>query len=165
VHAVQADAHQLPFPDGLFDIVFHQGFLEHFETPQPLLAEQSRVLKPNGLILVDVPQRFNWYALEKRLRMICGKWNCGWESDFTYPRLRTLLKRAGFEEVTAYGRKSYPPPVRMLRHLERIETRLDRQLLPASLWEAYDRLWTAFEDSRLALYTLQCIGIVARKTG
>ena len=64
---VCGDAFQLPFADGSFDVVFHQGLLEHFREPQRLLAENARVLKRGGLLLVDVPQRWHYYTPLKHL--------------------------------------------------------------------------------------------------
>ena len=40
---VRGDAWKLPFRDETFDLVFHQGFLEHFPEPAGLLREQVRV--------------------------------------------------------------------------------------------------------------------------
>ena len=42
VHLVRADALAMPFRDGAFDVVFHQGLLEHFRDPLPLLRENAR---------------------------------------------------------------------------------------------------------------------------
>jgi SAM-dependent methyltransferase len=159
----QADVYRLPFADEVFDIVFHQGLLEHFSDPDPVLQEQFRILRPDGLLLVDVPQRLNWYAVEKRIRMRTGPWTCGWETDFTYPQLHNLLRSQGFEPIHAYARQYHPRLLRAVRHLRRIESKMDRRVLPARVWEGYERLWGLFESSRLALYVLKCIGIVARK--
>jgi ubiquinone/menaquinone biosynthesis C-methylase UbiE len=48
------NAFQLPFADGVFDAVFHQGLLEHFRNPLDMVRENARVLKPGGVLLVDV---------------------------------------------------------------------------------------------------------------
>jgi len=44
---LQADAFQLPFPTGSFDVAFSQGFFEHFEDDEirTLLREQARVAR------------------------------------------------------------------------------------------------------------------------
>jgi len=65
VHPVCADACRMPFREGAFDLVFHQGLMEHFRDPAPLLRENARVLKRGGHLLVDVPQRFHVYTLAK----------------------------------------------------------------------------------------------------
>ena len=46
----------MPFRDGAFDVVFHQGLLEHFRDPMPLLRENARVTPRGGRVVVDVPQ-------------------------------------------------------------------------------------------------------------
>ncbi len=49
VHYACANAYCLPFENGAFDVVAAMDVLEHVEEPSLLLAEASRVLKPNGL--------------------------------------------------------------------------------------------------------------------
>lgn len=44
-----ANAYQLPFPDGSFDVVTAMDILEHVENPGQLISEASRVLKKGGL--------------------------------------------------------------------------------------------------------------------
>lgn len=46
--AYQADAENLPFHDGVFDIVYSNGVLHHSESTERALAEARRVLKPGG---------------------------------------------------------------------------------------------------------------------
>lgn len=47
----------IPFPDGVFDVVYHSHVLEHFEREDaaPFLRECRRVLKPGGILRVVVP--------------------------------------------------------------------------------------------------------------
>lgn len=53
-----ADAHDLPFADNSFDAVISQAVLEHVLRPQACIDEMHRVLKPRGLLFVDVPFLF-----------------------------------------------------------------------------------------------------------
>ena len=57
VKFVLGDAFKLPFPDDSFDLIFHQGLLEHFndEDILKLLAEQLRVGKK---VVLSVPNNF-----------------------------------------------------------------------------------------------------------
>jgi len=102
-HLVRADALRLPFRDGAFDAIFHQGLLEHFRDPMPLLRENVRALAPDGLLLVDVPQRFHLYTLLKHAMIATGTWFAGWETEFTIGQLEGLLRRAGVRIVHRYG--------------------------------------------------------------
>ncbi|SDJ28672.1 class I SAM-dependent methyltransferase [Variovorax sp. OV700] len=49
---VVADAHVLPFDDGVFDAAIVMNAFEHYREPQKVAAELLRVLKPGGRILV-----------------------------------------------------------------------------------------------------------------
>lgn len=109
VRIVCGDAFALPFETGSFDVVFHQGLLEHFKNPQEILAENHRVLKTGGYLLADVPQRFHYYTLAKHVLMFFDKWFAGWETEFSPRDLETMVETAGFEVVTCYGHNLFPP--------------------------------------------------------
>lgn len=100
---VRADALRMPFREGAFDAVFHQGLLEHFRDPMPLLRENVRALKRDGLLLVDVPQRWHLYTLAKHALIAMGKWFAGWETEFSIGQLSGLMTRAGVRVERRYG--------------------------------------------------------------
>ena len=104
-----ADAFKLPFSEGTFDLVFHQGLLEHFRNPEDMLREHHRVLKKGGHILVDVPQRWHYYTLIKHLFIMIGKWFAGWETEYSPRQLENLLETNSFEVVKTYGEWLNPP--------------------------------------------------------
>jgi SAM-dependent methyltransferase len=106
---VCGDALALPFADASFDIVFHQGLLEHFRQPMDLLRENHRALKPGGFLLVDVPQRYHYYTLMKHALMAANRWFAGWETEFSPGELSRLMREAGFEITGAYGSNLFPP--------------------------------------------------------
>ena len=106
---VCGDALSLPFADASFDIVFHQGLLEHFRQPLDLLRENHRVLRRGGYLLVDVPQRWHYYTLMKHTLMAVNRWFAGWETEFSARELSGLMRKAGFEIAGAYGSNLFPP--------------------------------------------------------
>ena len=50
-----ADAHRLPFDDGVFDGVWIQAVLEHVLEPAAVVAELHRVLRAEGLVYAETP--------------------------------------------------------------------------------------------------------------
>ncbi|MBD3237167.1 MAG: methyltransferase domain-containing protein [Candidatus Eisenbacteria bacterium] len=103
LHCVCCDARALPFREGSFDLVFHQGVLEHFRDPMPLLRENYRVTRPGGHCLVDVPQRYHPYTLIKHLLIALNLWFAGWETEFSPASLRRVLRACGYEIVRVGG--------------------------------------------------------------
>jgi ubiquinone/menaquinone biosynthesis C-methylase UbiE len=103
------DAKAVPIRNESLDIVFHQGLLEHFTDPESLIAENKRILKKNGILLVDVPQRFHYYTLLKHVLMLFGKWFAGWETEFSPAALRRIVEAEGFEVIGFYGENLFPP--------------------------------------------------------
>jgi ubiquinone/menaquinone biosynthesis C-methylase UbiE len=58
-----ADAEELPFKDGSFDVVWSWGVLHHTPRADDALVEATRVLKPGGRYAVMVYHRRSWLAL------------------------------------------------------------------------------------------------------
>jgi GT2 family glycosyltransferase/SAM-dependent methyltransferase len=102
---VGADVRQLPFADGVFDVIVSNSTLDHFETEAELVAslrELRRVLRPGGELLLTLDNAANPlvairnvlpFTLLKRLGLTpyqvgvtCGP-----------SRLRRLLRETGFE--------------------------------------------------------------------
>jgi len=77
----------LPFEDGTFDTILLSDVLEHIPTPQALVNEMFRVLKPGGTVLANTPfmywvheapfdfHRYTQFALKRM----------GEEAGFTVP--------------------------------------------------------------------------------
>lgn len=166
VEPVCADAFALPFRDATFDLVFHQGLLEHFRNPLEMLAEQRRVLRPGGHILVDVPQRWHYYTLIKHAAMAAGRWFAGWETEYSPRQLERLLERASLRVVATYGEWPSPPIwYRMLRRgLAPLGVRLPMR---PRIFTAFGRALGGVRERLLrlrpVLYTTMVIGTIARK--
>ncbi len=148
IATIRADARKIPLPDQTFDIVFHQGFLEHFTKPLEIVREQVRVLKKGGYLVVDVPQRYTTYTLKKHLLMRQKKWFAGWEREFSIGELEKIVRSVGLVPVRAYG-WGYYGKLYELRYLR------------LGWW--YEKIWQWLEKTRIKLYLCWCIGLISQK--
>ena len=91
----QADAEKLPFPDGTFDIVYSWGVIHHSETPEKIVAEVRRVLKPGGRFIGMFYQRPSVVTLRVWLKfgLFAGK---PWRSfaDVLYHHVESVGTKA-----------------------------------------------------------------------
>ena len=167
VHLVCGDATNMPFKDSCFDVLFHQGLMEHFRRPSLLLDENRRVLREGGVILVDVPQRYHVYTIVKHVLILLGKWFAGWETEYTVESLERLVASRGFKIISSYG--DWMVPGLFYRGLRYTLRQLGIARLPkyprgvppfAGLAERF-REW--FRRKRLAFYTFAVIGTIAKK--
>jgi ubiquinone/menaquinone biosynthesis C-methylase UbiE len=51
----------LPFPDESFDIVYSANVLEHTQDPAKVLMESVRVLRPGGLLHMEIPNHLSYF--------------------------------------------------------------------------------------------------------
>ena len=115
VRFLRGDALDLPFDDGTFDLVYSIGLIEHFANPKPLLAQQFRVLKPGGIMIVQVPQKYSLYTLMKKPLTKFGIWRYGvWETQFSDAELRRAVEATGFVPEYSCGYGSFS--LALLRH-------------------------------------------------
>ncbi len=113
---VQADGFQLPFPDNSVECVFANGVNEHFLDPnrQILFEEMKRVAKPDGLIAVIAPNKFNFFhTANKVIAERKGTWQFGPQYDFTPFELKDRAKKTGLKDVEMYGVGAYTSFIRM----------------------------------------------------
>ena len=167
VHPVCADALRMPFREGDLSLVFHQGLMEHFRDPMPLLRENARVLHSGGHLLVDVPQRFHVYTLAKQVMILLDRWFAGWETQYSPAELEAYVKRANLRVVTTYG--EWFVPGFFYRSLRYFLMRSGLVVLPKYPPEippfgAIGRSFRgAFRKTRFGLYTCAMIGTLGRK--
>jgi ubiquinone/menaquinone biosynthesis C-methylase UbiE len=67
-------AEELPFEDATFDLVTAYSVLHHLADHRPALAEAARVLRPGGVLYVDLePNRAFWRAIDDVERAYDGR--------------------------------------------------------------------------------------------
>jgi ubiquinone/menaquinone biosynthesis C-methylase UbiE len=81
----------LPFKDDYFDVIYHKSLIEHLYSPDHLMKETGRVLKPGGRVIILTP---DWVSQMKVFY-----------EDYTHSRpynvtaLSDLLNVYGFKKV------------------------------------------------------------------
>jgi SAM-dependent methyltransferase len=109
----------LPFADGVFDTVVCSEILEHILSPDQLLREILRVLKPGGRVILTVP---NLHCIRNRLDVLLGKYTPFIEfrvyadrtdelshvgvqhiHHYTVTGMESILRMIGFEQIHALG--------------------------------------------------------------
>lgn len=100
---IRADARHLPFASNSFDVAFSQGVLEHFLNPSLLLKEQHRVLRENGLLVIEVPNKWTLYTIYKKILMAFNRWAPGWETQYSPQDLKSIVQKEGFQVVDCVG--------------------------------------------------------------
>lgn len=96
-----ADAHHLPFKDNMYDVIVCTEVLEHVDNPKNVLKEIKRVLKPKGLVIIELDSgsilfSIVWYIWRK----LNGKvWNDSHLHSFNVKKLDNVIAACGFSIV------------------------------------------------------------------
>ena len=152
----------------MIDIVFSQGVVEHFKNPILVIKEQLRVLKKNGILIINVPQKFTGYTIKKKILIRKNKWKFGWETEYSYNNLKKIAKILKLKEKESFGYnyyKSWGEPAFVLRDLVEKITRkkfMKNSNLIKLISMAYNNIWNVIEN-KYGKYFLQNIVIVYQK--
>jgi 2-polyprenyl-6-hydroxyphenyl methylase/3-demethylubiquinone-9 3-methyltransferase len=103
-----ADAYRLPHPDASFEAVLMMDFLEHVDEPARAIAEASRVLRPQGLLIFytfNRTLRAKFLAIEAVgfIARDCPKHFHVWHLFIKPEELRTMAAQAGLSVMGFQG--------------------------------------------------------------
>lgn len=109
---VKADCKAIPYPDNSADMVLASHLLEHFDFKEAfvVLAEWKRVLKPGGMLIIEVPDLLEHCKIVVNSPSDCstampGIYGFPWlpghahKYGYTPDQLMWTLQTAGFREV------------------------------------------------------------------
>ncbi len=112
-HQQTPDNYEIPFEAGTFDVVMSIAVIEHlFDTPRLILNAMGQQLKPNGILVVVMPNSVN---LRKRLSVLGGRTNYnplgelyysiggyrGHVREYTLDETAQICRWSGFEVLEA----------------------------------------------------------------
>jgi len=165
IEMVCGDGTNMPFPEGTFDVVFHQGLMEHFRDETPLIRDNRRVLKTGGHVVIDVPQRWHIYTVGKKVLIALDKWFAGWETEYSIGQLEGMISREGFEVAARFGDWMIPGFFyRAFRYtLRPLGINLPRQPRMGALGRLNDAWRDWFRTQPASYYTFAMIGVVGKK--
>lgn len=106
---------RFPIEDNWADRVFCLEVLEHVKQPVFALQEITRILKPDGVAVVSVPNPYYWVNIFTELFKIPE--NEGHISSFRWAEMMTLSDFAGLKLVKVRMTFDRFPPMKVKRHL------------------------------------------------
>ena len=102
VRSVLVEEEALPFPTALFDRILMVHALEESPVPQGLLLEASRLLAPNGRLILGVAARGGFWAHAEKTPF-------GYGQPYSRMQLESALRDAELEPL-AWSYALYAPP-------------------------------------------------------
>ncbi len=138
VRVIVGSLEEAAFPDRSFDIVTLFHVMEHVTNPRQVLAEVSRILRPNGTVVLQVPNvdswqfrvfKAKWYGLDIPRHVIDYPKNAMLglldDSGFVARRIRHFNLRDNAPALVSSIFPSLDPISRAVRHRKRNMTESD----------------------------------------
>lgn len=164
---IEAEASELPFSDGSFDLVTCRTAFHHFPNPDTALAEIYRVLADGGrLVLSDVfgPDDRDTRATRERIEKLFDPSHI---MSYRLSELEAMFSKAGFVSIRVAKEQSRGFPLTILLELDRLDDEKSRALLADLLEENLDKDLGGFlitkEHGRLFVH-YQLVMVTTRKS-
>jgi ubiquinone/menaquinone biosynthesis C-methylase UbiE len=104
---VQANADNLPFPDGSFDLVISYASLHHWFRPAAVFKEAQRVAKKGGAVIIRDNRRVYgnpfWEAFIRVISLFMNRrhrenWPKAILASYTIPEVKAILEGSGLKD-------------------------------------------------------------------
>lgn len=99
---VKGDVCAMEFDDNMFDYVIATEVIEHTSSPRQAIKEMHRVLKPNGVILLTVPNKIWHFSVSVANALKLRPYE-GYENWVGWFELKRWLNDIGFDICKMYG--------------------------------------------------------------
>lgn len=93
----KASTQELPYGDGVFDVVICKGSLHHVKDPEKGLLEIKRVLKKDGILIISEPCRDN--LLWRKIALVYTRLKSSFDDghrNFSTTELNAFFEKTGF---------------------------------------------------------------------
>jgi ubiquinone/menaquinone biosynthesis C-methylase UbiE len=128
-NAIVGSLLQLPFEDNSFDIVVCSDVIEHTIDPFKATEELIRVLKPNGLLCLTVPNRSFWYFSVLLANSLKIRKYSGYENWVHYSVYRKYLIQRNLDIIDYKGIHLFPFVINWLNPvLKRLDKVFEKKL-------------------------------------
>lgn len=122
-NAAAADAALLPFPDESFELIVSSEMIEHLRVPEKGIREISRVLCPQGLVVLTTPNRRWLWLVNLATRLKLRPYE-GLENFLNFDELSELFDKYGLVIETQLGFHPWPFQITPLQKLSsRVDAR------------------------------------------
>jgi SAM-dependent methyltransferase len=174
----QGDFRSIPCADGVFDVTFSYGSIEHVAQWRRALQEQVRVTRKGGLVLVGVPNLLNiWLkpliqSIGERIGVM-GKY-MNHEIHFPWWRIRNAVAELDVANVQVHGVQILPKPIRFFDLMTEIylanhqDRRINQALSDLKRVVLHPLLlasdWIERRDGRINLFAGDTIVVKATKS-
>ena len=112
----KGDMRKMPFRNNFFDYIYSMGTIEHVPDYDKALKEIYRVLKPHGIAIIGVPNKFDPFLrpLIVWITSLIGKYPYAPEKSFTIWELEKEVSHVGFKTVSRTGILFMPGILRII---------------------------------------------------
>jgi SAM-dependent methyltransferase len=83
----------------LCDMFISLGVIEHSRDNALIIKNLYRVLKPDGIGIITVPNVYALHTLTRPVLQLLNRWNIGYECSFSLRNLRRLVTGSGFKII------------------------------------------------------------------
>jgi SAM-dependent methyltransferase len=133
---LRVDDDTLPFPDASFDVVYSGNVLEHTEAPLTVMQEAVRVLRPGGILHIEVPNYMSYFEGHYMIPQPPNIWR--WV-------LPAWLRLLGRDPAFAYTMRTEINPIWCRRAVNQINRKYPVKLLSLGAEFFLERLTQPFQ--------------------
>lgn len=122
----------IPFEDNHFDVIISSEVIEHVPEPVKAIQEFHRVLKPGGICVITIPNRF-WRFSVVIANVLKLRPYEGLENWIGWFQMKRILRDTGFIRLKMVGIHLLPFPIKFLHPLLDFFHRYNKKLGPVMI--------------------------------